>query len=338
MSQPGRQSRRRFIADATTLGAAALLGVAHSAHAAEPPPETRKIRLVHTPAICLAPQYLAEELLRLEGFDEVEYVDAGNRFPSRVVADGFGDMTMDTAPMVVAALDSDQPVIPLAGLHAGCYELIGNQGIRAIRDLKGRSVAVSAIGAGDYIFLSSIAAYVGIDPRKDIRWMPTQSFAGSMRYFVDGTADAFLGFAPQPQELRAKGIGHVVMDTAQDRPWSQYFCCMVVANRQFATKYPVATRRSLRAILKATDICANSPERAARYLADKGYEPRYEVGLEVLKALPYSRWRDADPEDSLRFYALRLHEVGMIKTTPQKLIAQNTDWRFLNALKKELKA
>jgi NitT/TauT family transport system substrate-binding protein len=58
----------------------------------------------------------------------------------------------------------------------------------------------------------------------------------------------------------------------------------------------------------------------------------------VLRALPYGRWRDADPEDTLRFYALRLHEVGMIKTTPQKLIARNSDWRFLNELKKELKA
>jgi NitT/TauT family transport system substrate-binding protein len=69
----------------------------------------------------------------------------------------------------------------------------------------------------------------------------------------------------------------------------------------------------------------------------KGYEPRYQIGLEVLKSLPYRRWREADPEDTLRFHALRLHEVGMIKSTPQKLIAQNTDWRFLNKLKRELK-
>ena len=43
------------------------------------------------------------------------------------------------------------------------------------------------------------------------------------------------------------------------------------------------------------------------------------------------------PEDSVRFYALRLREAGMIKSTPQRLIAQGTDWRFLNELKKELK-
>jgi len=39
----------------------------------------------------------------------------------------------------------------------------------------------------------------------------------------------------------------------------------------------------------------------------------------------------------VRFYALRLHEIGMLKSSPQKLMALGTDWRFLTALKKELK-
>ncbi len=70
----------------------------------------------------------------------------------------------------------------------------------------------------------------------------------------------------------------------------------------------------------------------------KGYEPNYGIALEVLKELPYRRWREASPEDTLRFHALRLHEVGMIKLNPQKIISQGADWRFLNELKKELKA
>jgi NitT/TauT family transport system substrate-binding protein len=73
-------------------------------------------------------------------------------------------------------------------------------------------------------------------------------------------------------------------------------------------------------------------------MADKGYAPSDAVALEVISELPYRRWRDANPEDTLRFHALRLHEAGMIKTTPQKLIAQGTDWRFFNELKKEMKA
>ena len=55
-----------------------------------------------------------------------------------------------------------------------------------------------------------------------------------------------------------------------------------------------------------------------------------------MEAIPYG-WREFSAEDTLRFYALRLHEVGMLKSSPQKLLAQGTDWRFLNELKKELK-
>ena len=94
----------------------------------------------------------------------------------------------------------------------------------------------------------------------------------------------------------------------------------------------------MRAILKATDLCAQEPERAARFVVDNGYAPRYDYTVQTLKEVPYNAWRTYDPEDTLRFYALRLHEVGMIKSTPQKIIAQGTDWRFLNELKRELKA
>ncbi len=54
--------------------------------------------------------------------------------------------------------------------------------------------------------------------------------------------------------------------------------------------------------------------------------------------IPYDLWREFDAEDTMRFFALRLHEVGMIKSSPNELIAKGTDWRFLNELKRELKA
>src|SRR4029434_8406008 len=101
--------------------------------------------------------------------------------------------------------------------------------------------------------------------------------------------------------------------------------------------HPVATNRALRAILKATDICASDPERAARYMVQKEYARNYNIAIEVVKEVSYNAWRTFDPGSTLRFYALRMHEVGMIKTAPQKLIAQGTDWRYLNELKRELK-
>jgi NitT/TauT family transport system substrate-binding protein len=330
-------SRRRFLASTSSLGAASLFGLPRPAMA-EPPPEVSRIRLVHTPAICFAPQYLAEELLHLEGFSEIEYVDIQTGEPGSIVESGRADMSMDAAPAVVYTMDRRKSLIAVAGIHAGCYELFGNERVRAIRDLKGRTVAVDVLGGADHILLASMLAYVGMDPQKDVNWITANTSAEAMRLFIDGKADAFMGFAPMPQELRAKKIGRVIVDTAQDRPWSQYFCCILVANREFVAAHPVATKRAVRAFLKAADICAQEPERVASYLVTKGYEPRYEIGLEVLKKLPYRRWREANPEDTLRFHALRLHEVGMIKTNPEKLIAQGVDWRFLKEIKKELKA
>jgi NitT/TauT family transport system substrate-binding protein len=158
-----------------------------------------------------------------------------------------------------------------------------------------------------------------------------------MELFADGKIDAWLGFPPEPQELRARKIGHVVVNSSVDRPWSQYFCCMLAGNRDFIRKNPVATKRVLRAILKATDFCVSDPAGAARRMVEDGFTTQYDYALQTLKEVPYNKWRDYDPEDTIRFFALRLREAGMIKSSPNRFIAEATDWRFLNELKRELK-
>jgi NitT/TauT family transport system substrate-binding protein len=145
-----------------------------------------------------------------------------------------------------------------------------------------------------------------------------------------------MGFPPVPQELRQKKIGHVIVNSGIDRPWSQYFCCIVAGNREFVHRHPVATKRALRAIAKATNFCAAEPEQAARLVAAKGYP--YDYALQTMKEIRYARWKEYDPEDTVRFYSLRLREAGMIKSIPSKIIAQGTDWRFFNELKQELKS
>jgi len=177
---------------------------------------------------------------------------------------------------------------------------------------------------------------VGLDPAKDITWV-AHPVDEAIRLFADGKVDAIMGFPPLAQELRARKIGRVVVDSTTDRPWSQYFCCMMVTSREFVHKHPVATKRMARAVVKAAAICAREPERVARLLVERGVVKQYDYALQVVKELPYARWRDYDSEDTLRFYALRLHEAGMIKSSPQKIIAQGSDLRFINELKKELK-
>ena len=329
------QTRRRFLTTLSLAGAAGFV-CGPRALAAEDALETTTVRLAKNPGICIAPQYVAEELLRAEGFTDIRYVD-GPPGATEPVAHGKVDFDTNYASNYVRAIDAGEPITLLAGEMVGCFELFGNEGIHSITDLKGKSVGIQALGTNYHALLTLMAAQVGLDPIKDIHWV-TDPTVKPIERFVEGKIDAFLGFPPEPQDLRARRIGHVIVNTAVNRPWSQYFCCMLAGNREFVRKYPVATKRVVRAILKATDLCATDPARVARQLVDGGFTPRYDYALQTLSENSYDKWRDYDPEDTIRFYALRLRDVGFIKSSPQKIIADNTDWRFLNELKRELKA
>jgi NitT/TauT family transport system substrate-binding protein len=305
--------------------------------AGEGPPEVTTVHLAKIPGICIAPQYLAEELLRAEGFTDVRYVPISSAIQHESIATGEVDFSLHFAAPLVIPIGAGEAIRVLAGVHPGCFELFARTSVRTVLDLKGRSVGIQAIGSGPHVFLSAIAAYVGLDPARDIDWV-TSPKVRPMQLFADGKVDAFLGLPPEPQELRARNIGHVIVNSAEDLPWSQYFCCMLAGNSEFIEKHPIATKRVLRAILKATDICATEPETAARRLVEAGFTDHYDYAFQTLTEVPYAKWREFDPEDTMRFYALRLHEVGMIKSTPQEVIAKGTDWRFLNELKRELKA
>ena len=323
---------------AALMGSAGMFAARPTPAAVEAPPEIGRIRLIAVPAICVAPEWVAESLLKAEGFTEVEYIKMNITTPGGgPVAEGAADIGFDAVGPLITAVDAGAAVVALAGAHLGCYELFGGPRVRAVRDLKGKTVSIDGFNGPQHVFLASMVAYVGLDPRKDINWVVHES-AESIDLFAAGKIDAFLGFPPEPQEIRARGLGHLVVNTAVDKPWSQYYCCMVAGNRYFVQRYPVATKRALRAILKAADLCAQEPERAARIIVDKGFTKNYAYALETLKEVRYNAWRAYDPEDAIRFHAIRLHDVGMIKSTPQKIIANGAQWRFLNELRKELKA
>jgi NitT/TauT family transport system substrate-binding protein len=327
------QTRRSFIAAAAATGAAGLLG-GRSAFADEGPPEVTSVRLAYDPNICIAPFYIAGELLRTEGFAEVRYVPV--RPDVSQLALGEVDFDIGTGPWLLTHMDAGEPMTVLAGLHAGCYELFANEPIRTIRDLRGRRVGVQELGSAGHLYLAIMLRHVGLNPHDDIDWVT--SITGNFLELLDsGKIDAFLAFPPEPQELRARGIGRMILSLTLEKPWSQYFCCMVVGHPTLIRDRPMATKRFLRAILKAADLCATEPMTAAQRLVDGKFTSRYDYTVQALSELPYRAWRDYDPEDSLRFYGLRLHEVGMLKSDPQQLIAAGTDWRFLDEIKRELK-
>jgi NitT/TauT family transport system substrate-binding protein len=330
------QTRRRVLATLALVGAGSLV---------RPPPalaavgalESTTLRLTRTPSLCVAPQYIAEELLRAEGFSDVRYVDTASATESaNAIGRDEADLSFDFVSAFIMAIDAGQPITLLAGTMAGCVELFAKEGLRTVADLKGQRVGLRSLGATPHVLASLMTAEVGLDPARDIAWVVDPK-STPIDLFVGGKVDVFVGNPPESLDMRAQRIGKVLVKMVVDRPWSQYFCCMLAGNREYVRKNPVAAKRALRAILKATDFCAAEPEPATRRLVDRGFAPRYDYVLQTLRENGYDKWREYDAEDTTRFYALRLRETGFIKSTPQKIIADGTDWRFLNELKRELK-
>jgi NitT/TauT family transport system substrate-binding protein len=329
------QSRRDFLATLSAAGAAGLTG-ARSSFADEEPPETTTIRLAYYPNNCLAPLLVAEDLLRAEGFTEIRYVPTPEPFQvPLLVARGDVHFANTFAGTLASHMDKGVPVTALSGVHSGCYELFAHPPIRTISELRGKRIAIQNLSSDGYYYLAIMAAHVGLDPKRDFDWVMSPD-GKPMELFAEGKADAFFAFPPEPQELRARNLGNVIISTVQDKPWSQYLCCMLYSSRDFVRDHPIATKRYLRAVLKAADFCADEPEKAARRLVDAG--SRYEYALQTLTEIQYREWRNYDPADTMRFYSLLLHEAAMIDSSPNEILAAGTDWRFLNELKRELKA
>jgi len=281
------QTRRRFLTNLSLAGTAGLVR-APSTPAAEALLETTTVRISKYLAICEAPLELAGELLRAEGFTDVRYVDTSTDDLSTAIAQRKVDFALDFPVLFAPGIDAGKAITVLAGVHVGCFELFAGNDVRTIANLKGKTVGFEIAPAA---LLRLMVAQVGLDPDKDIRWV-TDPSVKPLELFVEGKIDAFLGFPPEPQDLRARKIGHVIFSIAVDRPWSQYFCCMLLGDRDYVRKYPVATKRVLRAVLKATDLCVTDPARAARRMADSGLTPRYDYAYQTLKELPYNKWRE----------------------------------------------
>ncbi len=203
------QNRRRFLATLTATGAAGLIGPPHS-NAQDGRLETTIVRVSKNFGICTPAVYVADDLLRAEGFTDIRYVTVESGAPTALaLARGEVDFAANYSPPQIIAIDAGEPIT-------------------------------------------------------------TSSSPRPIEMFADGKIDAFLGFPPEPQELRARNIGRVIVNGATDRPWSQYFCCMLMGNLDYVRRNPVATKRFLRAIIKAADLCVTQPERVARRIVDAG--------------------------------------------------------------------
>lgn len=341
--------RRTLLRGAAGLGLAAAGGTLLAAcssgddqvasrAAGSAPLETRSVRMLAIPpATCFAAGALAEPFLREQGFTDVQYKPFAAKDAFAQFAAGEVDFGMGYAAALVPMIAAGAPLVLLGGLHVGCWEIIATGDIKSMRDFKGKTVAIIGPEFIDGRFLGMTLANVGLDVRKDVTLVtyPPTEFA---RVLSSGEVDAVLAFPPISTDLKAKKIGRVVLNSITDAPWSSYYCCTAVVNRDWMEKNPVATKAALRAMLKGSDMVATDPKGSALHLVDHAFTPNEDYARQSLQEIPYDIWRDFDPADSVRFYTLRLNEAGVIDSTPEEIIKGGTDFSYVTELKRELGA
>ncbi|OGQ98693.1 MAG: hypothetical protein A2521_05425 [Deltaproteobacteria bacterium RIFOXYD12_FULL_57_12] len=162
-------SRREFLEGVALAGAAAVVGwrPEFGMAAVEPPPETTTLRIHKGKPACWAPLYVAEPLLREEGFTDIQYVFGHGPEVAKMTVEGAIDLSAGFTGASIYNLEHQQhPLKYLSGLHVGCYALIGSERTRSVRDLKGKTVWAGAVkNDGPHIFFSTIVSQLS-DLRK----------------------------------------------------------------------------------------------------------------------------------------------------------------------------
>jgi NitT/TauT family transport system substrate-binding protein len=346
LSEQSSITRRTLLRGAAGLGLTAMAAPLLSACGSDDdeletkaPPETPTIRIPKVALTSAIATAVAADFLKEEGFTDVQYITLPN--PAEIfakAANGELDMVFLPTSLMIPRIEAGDRIVALAGINAGCFQVVASPAVKSLSDCRGKRLASSARGAPDDLFLELTLRSVGIDMRKE-NTVSTHSHETAVPALLAGEIDAMVSYPPLVSRLRTDPGSHLILDANVDRPWSQYIFAMAMVHRDFLTKYPVATKRALRDILKGADVVAKEPERAVQALKAQGFIPDalYAPTLSELPQIPYNVWRTHDPADSLRFYALRLKEAGLVKSTPEQIIAQGTDFRFLHDLRRELK-
>lgn len=312
-----------------------------------PAPETTTLKIfAKPPPTCEAPIWLLNDLLREEGFTDVANTPGG-------IATGESDFGVTYGNFFVSGVEAKFPWVALAGCHTGCIELWAAPGIASIGDLRGKTMDVWDKVTGPrpdlratgifYGFLLSMLSQIGMDPA-EMRLNEVAPTVDTDERYLSGETDAVMTAIHGGPLMRRnpRKRGQVIIDTAVDRPWSQYYCCLLVANRDWARSNPVATKRVTRAFLRGSDLVMADKKAAVQKALSSGIYagtrvPQDEAILfETIEMLSYA-WREYDPEETMRFFAQRLSDVKQLQSSPQQIVEAGTDFAYMRQLAKELK-
>ncbi len=323
---------------APTATAAAPTAAAPTAAATLPPPETTTIRL--TAGACDSAIFGAERYLREEGFTNVSFGDGSGVSTIAGIAAGSVDLGNTFPQGFFNSVESGAKVVSLGGLHPGCVEIWAQPGIASVKDLKGRSVTVTAktLSNLQYSYIAIAMKQAGVDP-KEVNWV-VQADADTLKLYLDGKSDAVFVATTGASALKKNPAnkGQIIYSQVMDEPWKSNNCCFIVASEAWYRANPIAAKRAMRAIYRTADALPTDRGDAAKLATDQGLFGGAAAIANVREAanmVPLD-WRTYDLEKAVRFYVPLLTDVGVLKASTEDLL-KAIDLKIFKELSTELK-
>ena len=320
------------------VSAPTATAAAATAAATLPPPETTSIRL--TAGACDSAIFGAERFLREEGFTNVQFGDGAGVSTVAGIAAGSVDLGNSFPQAFFNSVESGPKVVSLGGLHPGCVELWAQPGIASVKDLKGRSITVTAktLTNLQYSFVAIAMKQAGVDP-KEVNWV-VQADANPTQLYLDGKSDAVFVATTGAAALKANPAnkGHVIYSQVMDEPWKSNNCCFIIASEAWYRANPIAAQRAMRAIYRTADALPADRADASKLATDKGLFGGAAALANVREAanmVPLD-WRTYDLEKAVRFYVPLLTDVGLLKASTDDLL-KAIDLKIFKELTTELK-
>jgi NitT/TauT family transport system substrate-binding protein len=252
--------------------------------------ELTKVRVAYIALTCEPPIYVAYEkgFFKEEGLD-VELVKSD----WDTMRDGLGlgrfDATHHLIMYLLKPIEQGLDVKLTGGIHSGCLRVQAGAktAISKVKELKGKRIGISHMGAPPFLFASRVLANHGLDPKKDVDWITFPSDA--MELALDqGQVDAVANAEPIGTILLSRDKTRKVVDMAVDPPYSEEFCCVTAVNGTFAAKNPKAAAAVTRALLKGAKWVAANKTAAAKLAVEKAYlASTAELNVQAIRDIKY---------------------------------------------------
>jgi ABC-type nitrate/sulfonate/bicarbonate transport system substrate-binding protein len=216
-------------------------------------------------------------LYRKHGLDvELVFIQSSTTSVSSVVAGDIQVANTSGGAVASAVVGGANLIMTACYINTLPYELVVQESVRSVEDLKGKSVGISRVGSASDVAARVLIKGLGLEPVKDV---PIIQVGGPSERAAAFRTGRIVGFPSPPGTIHlAKGIPHRIMISTADfqKRFDFPYICSTTTKNYLTTKRD-AVRRLTMALVEATHFLKTRKEETKKYIAKYTHQndPQY---------------------------------------------------------------